>query len=245
MAKQAALAEKLIIDGVDISGDVGSVQSISSTRQAFDVTAIDKAAHERILGKADGLIDFMAFFNDATGQEHLTLRAHGGGADRVCTYLHGATLGNMAAAIVAKQVNYDPTRSADGMLTIGVQMLGAAYGLDLCDQVTAGLRTDTAATDGTAVDNDKAAATTRGLSAYLQIISFTGTSITVKLQDSADGSTDWQDVTGGGFAAASAVGAQRIVTSLTLTVRRWLRVVSSGTFNPCTFSVVVSRAPAQ
>src|SRR3990167_5649439 len=106
MAKQAALAEKLIVDGFDISGDIGSLQSISSTRQVFEMTAIDKAAHERILGKAEGVIDFMAFFNDATDQEHLTLRAPGG-ADRICTYLHGATAGNWAAGIVARQVNYD------------------------------------------------------------------------------------------------------------------------------------------
>lgn len=244
MAKQAALAEKLIIDGVDLSGDIGSVQTISAPSQVFDMTAIGVSAHERILGKLDGTLEFSAFFNDATGAAHPTLKVPGG-ADKVVSYLHGAALGNWAAGIVAKQTNYDPTRNADGSLLMAVSCIGSAYGLDHCDQVTAGLRTDTAATNGAAVDNDKTAATTKGLSAYLQVTAFTGTSITVKLQDSADGTTDWQDVTGGGFAAASAVGAQRIVTSLTLTVRRFLRVVSSGTFNPCTFSVVVCRSPAQ
>ena len=36
-------------------------------------------------------------------------------------YTRGTTLGNPAACMVAKQINYDPTRAADGSLTIAVQ----------------------------------------------------------------------------------------------------------------------------
>lgn len=243
MAKQSGLGDSLLVAGYNLSGDIGAVQRIAAPSDVFDVTAIDKSAYERILGKLDGVIEFNAFFNDATDQEHLVLRAKGSGADRVCSYLHGSAIGNWGAGLVAKQLNYDPMRAADGSLTIGVQMLGSLYGLDHGVQLTAGLRTDTAATNGAAVDGG--AATSRGLSAYLQVTAVTGTSVTVKIQDSADGTTDWQDVTGAAFAAVlgGAVSGQRIVTSLTLAVRRHLRVVSSGTFNPATFSVIACRFP--
>lgn len=230
----------------DLSGDAGSVQRISAQSGVLDVTAIDKSAYERILSHLDGAIEFNAFFNDAAAQEHVVLKAKSSGADRIVSYLHGAALGNMAAGLVAKQVNYDPTRGADGSLTEAIQCIGALYGLDHCDQLTAGKRTDTAATNGAAVDNWLAAATTRGLSAYLQVTAFTGTDVTVKLQDSADGSTDWQDVTGGGFTQiTSAPAKERIVTSLTLTVRRYLRVVTttSGGVTSVTFSVIACRFP--
>lgn len=243
MAKEAGLGDFLFVDGVDLSGDVGAVQRIGAPSGPLDVTAISKSAHERIFGLFDGEIAFNAFFNDAASQEHATLKAKGSGADRILSYFHGSGIGEMAAGLVAKQMNYDPTRAADGMLTIDAQTLGNGYGLDWCEQLTAGKRTDTAATNGSSWDNG--AATALGLAIYLQVFSFTGTSITVAVQESSDDAVGdpFAAVTGGAFAAASAVGAQRIVTSLTLAVERYLRVVTTGTFNPCTFAVCASRYP--
>ena len=246
MAKQTGLGDSLLIDGYDLSGDIGSVQTIKSEAKPLEVTAINVSAIERILGHHDGMMEFNAFFNDAASKEHVVLKAKNSGSNRVCSYLHGATLGNWAAGIVAKQINYDPTRGADGSLTEGVLMNGAAYGLDHCDQLTAGLRTDTGATNGPAVDNWKAAATTLGLSAYLQVTAFSGTDVTVKIQDSADGSTDWQDVVGGGFTQiVSGPTSERIRTASGLTVRRYLRVVTvtTGGVTSVTFSVIACRFP--
>src|SRR3972149_4985663 len=81
MAKSAGLAESLFVSGVDISGDVGSVDTISARSGVLDVTAIDKAAHERILSHTDGEITFNHFFNDAAGQEFATLKAKGKGLE--------------------------------------------------------------------------------------------------------------------------------------------------------------------
>ena len=84
--------------------------------------------------------------------------------------------------------------------------------------------------------------TALGCSAYLHVFSFTGTSMTAKLQHSADdAATDaYTDITGGAFAAFTGIGAQRIQTGV-LVVKRWIRVVTTGTFNPCTFAVAVAR----
>ncbi len=165
-------------------------------------------------------------------------------ADVVVTYCRATTLGNPGACVVGKQINYDPTRANDGALTIGVQVEANGYGLEWGVQHTAGLRTDTAATNGTGVDSG--GATAFGLQAYLQVTAFTGTDVTVKLQESSDnaGADAYADVVGGGFTAVTAAPfTQRIATTSALAVEQWLRVVTttSGGVTSVSFSVVVVR----
>lgn len=243
MAKESGLGDMLFVDGVDLSGDVGSVKTIGAPTDTLEVTGIDKSAKERINGLFDGMIEFNAFFNDAVSQEHATLKAQGSGADRIVCYFHGSGIGEMAAGLVAKQLKYDGSRPDDGLLTFDAATEGNGYGLDFCEQLTAGKRSDTSATNGSSWDGTAASAL--GLGAYLQVFSFAGTSVTVTIQESSDngGGDAFAAVTGGAFAAASAVGAQHIVTSLTLAVERYLRVVTTGTFSQCTFAVCATRFP--
>jgi hypothetical protein len=117
-----------------------------------------------------------------------------------------------------------------------------AYGIDWGRLVTAAPRTDTTATNGTSYDFGTGS-TAFGLQAYLQVLSFSGTSCTIKLQESSDngGSDAFADVTGGSFGAQTAVGASRIATSTSQTVERYLRVATTGTFSSCSFVVAVKR----
>lgn len=80
-----------------------------------------------------------------------------------------------------------------------------------------------------------------GAQAYLQVTGFTGTSVTVAVQDSADGVT-YTAVTGLTFTAVTAApNWQRLATAGNVTVRRYLRVATTGTFSSATFSVAVNR----
>jgi hypothetical protein len=80
-----------------------------------------------------------------------------------------------------------------------------------------------------------------GAQAYLQVTAITGTSVTVAVQDSADNSS-FTTITGLTFTAVTAAPAwQRLATANNATVRRYLRVITTGTFNPATFAVVFSR----
>jgi hypothetical protein len=80
-----------------------------------------------------------------------------------------------------------------------------------------------------------------GAQAYLQVTGFTGTSVTVAVQDSADGSS-YAAVTGLTFTAVTAApNAQRLATARNATVRRYLRVATTGTFSSATFAVVLNR----
>lgn len=238
--KTGGMGDRLWVGGYNLSGDIGSVQRIAGGPAALDVTSIDKSGFERIGGVRDGGIDFTAYFNPAASQAHPVLSALPT-SDVVVTYCRGTALGNHAAALVGKQINYDPTRNQDGSLTFTVQAVANGYGLEWGRQLTAGVRSDSAATNGSSVDGS--AATTYGLQAYLQVFAFTGTDVTVKLQDSADNSS-WADVTGGAFTQiTTGPGSQRIATANDLTVRRYLRAttVTTGGFTSLLFGVMAVR----
>lgn len=239
MAKRSGLGGRFLVDGVNLSGDTGAIDRCSGGPATLEVTGIDKSAFERLGGRLDGGIDWTAWFNDAAGAAHLTLRSLPT-TDRVVSYLVGTALGDPAASCVAKQISYDPSRGEDGSLSFSVQSQANSFGVDWGELLTAGIRTDGAATNGTGIDNG--AATLFGLQAYLQMLSVTGTSCTVKLQDSPDNVT-YTDVVGGGFTAVAPGGApqaQRIAPR-PASLARWVRAVTTGTFSNAQFVVVFTR----
>lgn len=242
MAKTTGMGAAFYIDGYDLSGDIGSLSRISSTRGVTEVPGIDVSAQERLHVHKDGGLEYSAWFNPTTGQSHPVLSVIPS-TDRHAMYLHRATLGAPAAACVAKQTDFSPNRPADGSFTLGVTVESNAYGLEWGDMLTAGKQTDTAAGNGTGVD--LLASTAFGLQAYLQVFSFTGTSVTVTIQESSDNGVGdaWAAVTGGAFTAATARGTQRIQTARGQTVERYLRVATTGTFTSAVFAVMVVKNP--
>jgi hypothetical protein len=234
MGKSTGLGDNFYVDGYNLSGDTQSLGNVGGGPQTIDVTGIDKSAHERIGGLRDGRIEWVSFFNDAAGAAHPKLSALPT-ADVVASYFRGTTLGNSAASVVAKQVNYDGTRAADGQFTFAVQALSNAYGLVWGRQLTAGLKTDTTGTNGTGVDTTASASF--GWALAVHCTGVTGTSVTIKVQDSADNAT-FADITGATTTAFTTAGAQFIIaSSSTATVRRYVRYVSSGVFTSATFAV--------
>lgn len=240
VAKQSGLGDNLYVAEHDLSGDVGSLSNIGGGPAALELTAINASAYERVGGLRDGRIEFSAFFNDAVGGEHAALASRPIGSRQV-SYFRGTTLGNPAASLIAKQINYDPSRGNDGSLTIAVQVQATDFGLQWGRQLTAGKRTDGGATNGASVDNG--AASSFGLQAFLHVFAFTGTSATVKIQESSnDGAGDaFADVVGGTFSTVTGVVDGRIATASGLAVERYLRVVTTGTFSNLVFAVVVVR----
>lgn len=239
--KSSGLGDNFYVHGYDLSGDINSLGSISGGNSPLDVTGINKSAFERIGGKRDGNIEFISYFNDATDQAHLRLSTLPT-TDVHLYYARGTTLGNPAACLVGKQINYDGTRGDDGDFKFAVQAQCNAFGLEWGRQMTAGKRTDTTATNGASVDFGTGS-TAFGLQAYLQVFAFTGTSVTVTIQESSDDGVGdpFANVTGGSFTAATGVTAERIATSASQTVERYLRVVTTGTFSNAIFAVMVNR----
>jgi hypothetical protein len=131
-------------------------------------------------------------------------------------------------------VAYDPARAADGALSFGTSLQSDGFGLEWGRQLTPWLRTDTTATNGASLDHG--AATAFGAQFYLHLTAFTGTSVVVKIQDSADNAT-FADLAGAAFTSATGPTSERIAISNAATVRRYLRVVTTGTFTSAVFTV--------
>jgi hypothetical protein len=236
MAKSSGLAQDLWADGYQLGGDIGSINDASTPRGTQEVTGIDKSATERVALLSDFNIDFGAYFNDATGQIHTALKQLKT-TDLNVMWILGTSIGSVVLMGVAKQIDYGPwTKAQDGSVNGATTAQGSAgtapaWGVML----TAGKRTDTSATNGSSLDN--AASSASGAEAMVQAEDFTGTSITIDVEDSPDDSA-WTNLIVFTTISADNKSERKTVSG---TVNRYLRVASNGTFNPVTFVVGIRR----
>lgn len=240
MSKQSGIGAAFWIDGYDISGDVASLSRFNSGRAVLPLTGIDKGAMERVHGLRDGGMEVASWFNDDAGGAHTVLKTMPT-ANRMATYAHRNALGASAVSCICKQIEFGGQRADDGALPLSTTVESTDYGMEWGVLLTAGKATLTAG-NGTGVDFGTGS-TAFGLQAFLHVFAFTGTSAAIKLQESSDNAGDaYADVTGGAFASVTtAPQAQRIETSRTLTVERYLRVVVAGTFSNLSAAVIVKR----
>lgn len=246
MSKQSGLGDQLFFGGYDLGGDVNAIAGITTPRNTLPSTGITVAGMERMYGTRDGAAEFSTYFNPSVGQQHKVLSVLPT-TDVGVMYLRGTTRGNQGIGLVGKQIDYAPSRGDDGSLTISTSVQANAYGLDWGQQLTAGKQTDASAASSTGVDLGvlgTAGSTAFGFQAYLQVFSIGSGTPTVKIQSSSDnGSGDaFSDLTDGSFGAVTAPSTVRIQSSsATLSVERYLRVVTTGTFTNLVFAVVVNR----
>jgi hypothetical protein len=176
----------------------------------------------------------------ALGAEHQALSTLPR-TDTIATYFRGTAIGGPAASLNCKQINYDWTRDNTANLTGKIEMQGNNFGLEWGKQLTNGIRGDTAATNGASVNDG--GATAFGAQAYLQLISFSGTSVDVIVQDSADNAS-FANVAGLDFGAQTAAPfVSRLAISNTSTLRQYVRVITTGTFTYARFLVMYVRNP--
>jgi len=245
MPKESGIGDRLFVGGYDLSGDIGAVNTIGDRRALLDVTDITQSAPERIQGLRDGEISFNAWFDSSTDNEHDALKGLPT-TDRTVLYFHGTTVGNPAAGLLGKQVDYSFSRGQDASLAASVQALGNGFALDWGIMLTAGKELFAAAGAGTKWDQTTAT-TTFGAVAYLQVFSLSGTSVTVAVQDSPDNiDGNFANITGLAFTAVTAGagrGEQRLATAVGATIRRWVRVNLTGTFTNASIAVTFVRFP--
>ena len=240
MAKQSGLGQQIFVHGYDLSGDVATIDNASSPRGLLDTTALNAPAHERLLGLSDGNIGVSSWFNDASEQEHA---AYSGlpTTDRIVMWVFGATRGDVAACLVGKQINYDPSRGSDGSLTFTIDTQADGVALDWCNTLTTGKETHSAAAVSTS--RDDGATTGYGLVGILSVTDLDSGTATVSIQQSADNVTFANILSFVAVAAASAPTAQRL--PLSGAILRYLRVTTTGTFTNCDFCMVTRRGTAQ
>lgn len=241
MAKQGGMGDRLYIDEFDMSGDVGSLNNVGGGPAPSIVTDITKSAEQRIGLIRDGRLSMVTWFNPSTtaGAEgsHSILRTRPT-TDRIITYGIGTAIGNPAASLVSKQVNYDGTRNQDASYTHAVDTLANGFGLEWGEQQTAGKQSATTGGNNTSIDG--LAGTSFGATSYVHLISFTGTNIFIGYDGSSDNGVGdpFATIDGGSLEAAfTAVGSQRKASGVTASIERYTRLYFSGTFTQATFMV--------
>ena len=137
MAKGSGLGQQIFVHGYDLSGDVAAIDNAGSPRELLDITGLNASAHERVMGLSDGNLGVSSWFNDATEQEHAAFKGLVT-TDRIVTWAFGATRGDVAACLVGKQINYDPSRGSDGSLSFTIDTQADGVSLDWCDTLTTG-----------------------------------------------------------------------------------------------------------
>lgn len=237
--KIAGLGSNFYIAGYDLSGAVSALDNVAGSIKPLDVTAINKSAHERLGGQRDGVLDFSTFFDIAAGGAHVALSPLPVADVIASAFVPPLAVGAPACSINAKQITYDWTRGTDGSLTGKVNCQANGFGLEWGEALTAGLRTDTAATAGPVQDDG--AGTAFGGQAYFQLIAFTGTSVTIDIQSSATsgGTYATTGLTSQAFTAAPAF--QRVAVANTTTINEFVKVVTTGTFTNAVFAVHFAR----
>lgn len=243
MTKQSGLGDNLYVAGYDLSGDIGSLSNVHGGNTPIVVTGINQSAIQRLGGLRDGGLTFTSFMDDASGNgAHTRLRTLPT-TDVLVSYFRGQSLGNAACACVAKQINYDPTRDNSGSLVFTTEVQANGFGVEWGFQLTPGIRTDVTATSGTGIDLTQGigtpTSTAFGLQSYLQVFSFTGTSVVIKLQDSADNVT-FADITGAAHTSLTGITSERIATGAMQTIRRYIRAVTVGTFTQLSFALMAT-----
>lgn len=219
---------------VDRSVDMAETTAMSLTGAVYKT---------RLAGDIDGKLSLGGYW-DGTATTGIDVRADAqlNGADLVTSIVWGGnTKGNRAALLVIKESDYKTDAQESSAVTFSLN--GEVNGSVSNGYLLHALGQETAATNGAGQDmNPVLAAAFTGYIANLQVLEFTGTSITVKLQDATTLGGVYADTTGAVFTAVTAAGAQQI-TSNTQSVRQFVRVAWTGTFTTCTFLVTMSKKP--
>jgi hypothetical protein len=148
---------------------------------------------------------------------------------------HGTAVGAYVDMFAAVPMKYAVKTGEEKPVTMDLD-----FAVD--DQIDLGVclhgeTAETAVMEGTAVDEQ--AATSRGGAAHLHVTAFTGTTATVKIQHSTDGTT-WADLVT--FTAVTAATAERVSIPAGTTINRHVRAsITSATITTMTFVVTFAR----
>lgn len=224
--KSSGLGDHFAFGGFLVGGDVQSLD-MHGGNTPLDVTDITQFGHSRLGGQRAGEMSIAAFFDNAAGGAHAAFSPLTR-ADVIATYLRGQAIGNPALSQVSRQLNYDPTRAGDGMLTEKVDAQSDGVGQEWGNQLTAGPRTDTAATQGASWDRGGGFTTPAVPASTTPVTNTTGVPATVVIT----GGTVTA-VTVGGTSAGSGDGTYVVPAGSTIAVTysvapTWTWTLSSG-----------------
>lgn len=240
MAKTTGLNTRIYAAGYNLSGDVSSLSGVGIMSELYDVTTLSDAAVSRLSGLASGTVSVSAFMDTAAGRSHALWTSNSGAkptTDQTVLIPLDASLGGPCLGMDAKQATYDIERPTGSSIAASVDYASAdgsspEWGVML----TAGSVTDSSGTAYTAHDNGSS--TSNGAAGYAQLFSLTSGTVVWIIEHSTDNVTYSTLLS---FTSAAALTGERVATAAGVTVNRYTRLVSSGTFSTAQLAAGIAR----
>lgn len=211
---------------------------LQMSAEANETTTMGAGTVTRIGGLLDSKLSLDGLYDSATNAIYDLVRAAlATAADAILAVW---PLGDTAVNALGFGIRGRETDHATDMPNANVLVTSASFEGDgdveeLLSQHP--LAAETTAGNGSAIDGG--AATTAGGAVYVQCTAFTGTSITLTLEDSTDGASGWATIAT--LTAITAGGSSERV-AIAGNIKRYTRVVRAGTFTTATFSMGLYRA---
>ncbi len=240
MAKTSGLNVRCYVAGFDISGDANALDNFGYNDQLQDITDLTLLATARQKDRTSAQITVNSFFNDATDRSHDALLVSGAipTTDRNLLVALGSAIGDSGLMMVTKQASYNTGNPVGEAITTVAEFQSNDFGAQFGLMLTAHDDTHSSATQNASIDNAASSAT--GAVAMLQLFDLDSGTVTFVVQDSAD-DISFLAVTGLTFTAATARTSERLETASGATIRRHLRIASTGTFTNADFACAVKR----
>lgn len=212
----------VLLGSLNLTGYLNNID-LSADLDVADTTTFGANWKTSVAGTVGSKADYGGLYDPAVSDLPAMLLA---GTPGVLTYAPGgqATIGDRARLLYVYETSYAESSPVGGAVAVkGSFLADGAVGFG---DVLHPLGEDTNTTTG--ADKDDGAASATGWMAHLHVTAVDGGSWVVKLQDAA--TTDWADVTGGAFTAATGATSQRLTSAAATTaLRRHVRYVATRT----------------
>lgn len=232
MAFSHGKGASVLVDEYDLSAFLNTFDG-AATADTAEVTTFGSSSKAYVAGTKDATISLGGFFDGTANAVDEVLQAALGGSALITLAPAGvATIGNRVSLADCITTSYGVGATVGDAVTVSAE--AQVTGGLLPGVLLASLVARTATGQTAAVDNG--ASTAAGAKAFLHVTAFTGTNVTIKVQESPDNST-WADL----ITFSTATGATSESGTASGTIDRYLRVDISGTFTSVTFAVALAR----
>ena len=246
MAQVSGLNVRLYVMGYDLSGDANALDSAGYSQALLDTTPLNTTAMTRITGLADSSLGVNGYFDNASNKIHDVFTSNSGKlptADQLVLVPFGSAVGDPCFGIVAKEAEYNVSRSSGTAMTVSSSFSHNATGNtsaggEFGEMMTAHDDTHSSAGSGTEVDSG--ASSSNGAVGILQLLSLASGSVVVNLQESTSSGGSFSNfMTFSTVAAAGAPTSERL--EMSGTVQRYLKLTTTGTFSKAKIAVGLFR----
>tara|TARA_Y100000593_G_C4211180_1_gene286900 strand:+ start:103 stop:822 length:720 start_codon:yes stop_codon:yes gene_type:complete len=238
MAIQNGLNVRLWVDGKDLSGSANALDGAGYTQNLYETTPLNSSAITRIPGLVDGNLSVSGYFDTTDDAPWAEDSGKLPSADLVVLTALDSGVGDPSVGMLAKEGEYNVSRASGSAITVNSSFSGNGMGGEFGEMLTAFDDTHSSAGSGTVVDSG--AASTAGGAGYMQIISLSSGTPTVKIQHATSSSGTYSDLITFTATGTSAVPTAERVTA-SGTINRYIKVVTTGTFSNAKIVVALAR----